>query len=151
MSDSNVTLVGNLTKDPELRYTSAGKAVATAGIAVNKRWMNRQTNEWEEQTSFFNIVAWETLAENLAESFSKGDRVIVSGDLEQRSWETTEGEKRSTVEVKVSDIGASVRWATVAITKNQRAGGDRPPHPADTERQPAMAGAGGVPVDDEPF
>ena len=100
MANGNtVELIGNITRDPELRFTPSGAAMASFGLAVNRRWRNQQTNEWEEQASFFDVVCWRELAENASESLAKGTRVIVSGRLEQRSWETQEGDKRSKVEV----------------------------------------------------
>lgn len=123
MSNGNtVTVVGNITRDPELRFTASGQANATFGLAVNRRWQNRQTSEWEEATSFFNVVCWRDMAENAAESLSKGSRVIVSGRLEQRSWETDNGEKRSVVEIVADEIGPSLRWATAQVTKSERRG-----------------------------
>lgn len=123
MSNGNtVTLVGNVTRDPELRFTPSGQATTTFGLAVNRRWQNRQTQEWEEATSFFDIVCWRELAENASESIKRGARVIVSGRLDQRSWETSEGEKRSKVEVTADEIGPSLRWATASVTKNERRG-----------------------------
>ena len=124
MADNSVTLVGNVTRDPELRYTAAGAAKVAFGLAVNRRWQNKQTQEWEEQVSFFNVVAWREMAENVAESVAKGSRVVVTGRLEQRSWETENGEKRTVVEVNADDIGPSLRWATAQITRNERRGGD---------------------------
>ena len=124
MADNSVTLVGNVTRDPELRYTAGGAAKVAFGLAVNRRWQNRQTQEWEEQVSFFNVVAWREMAENVAESVAKGSRVVVTGRLEQRSWETDNGEKRTVVEVNADDIGPSLRWATAQITRNERRGGD---------------------------
>ena len=109
---NRVMLLGNLGADPELRFTASGQATATFGLAVNRRWQNRQTNEWEEQTSFFNVVAWREMAENVAESIGKGTRVVVTGRLEQRSWETENGEKRSVVEIVADEVGPSLRWAT---------------------------------------
>jgi single-strand DNA-binding protein len=123
MADNSVTLVGNVTRDPELRYTQGGAAKVAFGLAVNRRWQNRQTQEWEEQVSFFNIVAWREMAENVAESVAKGSRVVVTGRLEQRSWETENGEKRTVVEVTADDIGPSLRWATAQIARNERKGG----------------------------
>jgi single-strand DNA-binding protein len=124
MSNGNtVELVGNITRDPELRFTSGGTAVATFGLAVNRRWRNQQSNEWEEQTSFFDIVCWRELAENVSESLTRGARVMVVGRLEQRSWETPEGDKRSKVEVVADEVGPSLRWATAEITKTERRGG----------------------------
>ena len=109
MADNTITLVGNITRDPELRFTQTGRGVASFGIAVNRRY--QVNGEWQEQTSFFNVVAWGTLGENAAASLNKGDRVIVFGRLEQRSWETQDGEKRSVVEVIADELGPSVRWA----------------------------------------
>lgn len=123
MSNGNtVTVVGNITRDPELRFTPSGQANATFGLAVNRRWQNRQTSEWEEATSFFNVVCWRDMAENAAESLAKGSRVIVTGRLEQRSWETDNGEKRSVVEIVADEIGPSLRWATAQVTKSERRG-----------------------------
>ncbi len=123
MADSTVTVVGNVTRDPEMRYTQGGQANATFGVAVNRRWQNRQTNEWEERTSFFNVVCWREMAENVAESIGKGSRVIVTGRLEQRSWETENGDKRSVVEIVADEIGPSLRWATATVNRNERRGG----------------------------
>lgn len=123
MANGNVvTLVGNITRDPELRFTNTGQATSSFGLAVNRRWQNRQTQEWEEATSFFDIVCWREMAENAAESLSKGSRVIVTGRLDQRSWETPDGDRRSKVEVVADEIGPSIRWATAQITKNERRG-----------------------------
>jgi single-strand DNA-binding protein len=119
---SNVTLIGNITRDPELRYTAGGQAIATFGVAVNRRWQNRQTQAWEESTSFFDVVCWGALGTNVADSLSKGDRVIISGRLEQRSWETQDGEKRSKIEVVADEVGPSVRWATARPEKTERRG-----------------------------
>ena len=121
MSNGNhVNIIGNLTRDPELRFTPTGQATAGFGLAVNRRWQNRQTQEWEEATSFFDVVCWGQLAENAAQSLSKGSRVIVSGRLDQRSWETAERERRSKVEITADEIAPSLRWATAVITRNER-------------------------------
>jgi single-strand DNA-binding protein len=114
---NEVTLVGNITRDPELRWIPSGAATATFGLAVNRRWMNQQTQEWEEQTSFFDVVCWRDLAERVAESLVRGDRAIVVGRLTQRTWETPEGEKRSKVEVVADEVGPSLRWATAQVTR----------------------------------
>ena len=124
MADSSITIVGNLTRDPEIRYTANGAAKASFGVAVSRRWQNRQTQEWDEQTSFFNVVCWREMAENVAESLGKGSRVVVTGRLEQRSWETENGEKRSVVEIVADDVGPSLRWATAQVKKSDRRGGD---------------------------
>ena len=118
MPGNNVTLIGNITRDPELRFTPSGQATASFGLAVNRRWMNRQTQEWEESTSFFDVVCWQQMAENASESLAKGSRVIVTGRLDQRSWENPDGEKRSKIEIVADEIGPSLRWATVDIRKN---------------------------------
>jgi single-strand DNA-binding protein len=117
-SENSVTLVGNVTKDPELRYTTGGRGVASFGLAVNRRY--QVNGEWQEQVSFFNIVAWGDLGENAAASISKGNRVIVTGRLEQRSYETKEGEKRSVTEVIADELGPSLRWAQVQIERISR-------------------------------
>ena len=121
--DNTVMLVGNVTRDPEIRYTPSGQTVATFGLAVNRRWQNRQTNEWEEQVSFFDVKCWAQMAENVSDSITRGTRVIVSGRLEQRSWETDNGEKRSKVEVVADEIAPSLRWATAQVQKIERSGG----------------------------
>ena len=122
MSTNSVTLIGNLTRDPELRFTTGGRGVASFGLAVNRRY--QQNGEWQEQTSFFNVVCWGDLGENAATSLTKGSRVIVTGRLEQRSWETPENEKRSVVEVVADEVGPSLRWATAQIERTERTGGD---------------------------
>jgi single-strand DNA-binding protein len=122
MASNSVTLIGNLTRDPELRYTTGGRGVASFGLAVNRRYM--QNNEWQEQTSFFNVVCWGDLGENVAATLTKGARTIVTGRLEQRSWETQDGEKRSVVEVVADEVGPSLRWAQAQIERNERTGGD---------------------------
>lgn len=147
---NNVTLVGNVTRDPELRFTPGGQANATFGLAVNRRWQNRQTQEWEEAVSFIDIVCWRELAENAASSIQKGTRVIVSGRMEQRSWETQEGDKRSKIEVVADEVGPSLRWASAEVTKNPRTG---PGAAADDGAPPRVApepDAGGG-YDEEPF
>ena len=123
MADNSITVVGNLTRDPEIRYTASGQAKAQLGIAVSRRWQNRQTNEWEEQTSFLNVVCWREMAENVSDSIAKGNRIMVQGRLEQRSWETEQGEKRSVVEIVADEIAPSLRWATATVNKNDRRGG----------------------------
>src|SRR5580658_4331809 len=122
MPGNAITLVGNVTRDPELRFTNTGQANVSFGLAVNRRWQNRQTQEWEEATSFFDVVCWREMAENVSETLTRGARVIVNGRLEQRSWETQDGDKRSKVEVIADEIGPSLRWATAQVTKNERRG-----------------------------
>jgi single-strand DNA-binding protein len=115
--DNTVTVVGNVTRDPELRFTPSGAAVATFGLAWNRRSQNAR-GEMEEQVSFFDVTCWRQLAENVAESLVKGTRVVVYGRLEQRSWETNDGERRSKVEIIADDVAPSLRWATAEITRN---------------------------------
>src|SRR5215213_4725636 len=121
MADNSVTLVGNLTRDPELRFTAGGKGVASFGLAVNRRY--QVNGEWQEKVSFFNVVAWDTLGENAAASLTKGTRIIVNGRLEQRDYETREGEKRNVVEIVADEIGPSLRWARAEIERISRDGG----------------------------
>lgn len=163
MSNGNtVTLVGNITRDPELRFTPSGQANATFGLAVNRRWQDRQSGEWQEATSFFDVVCWREMAENASESLSRGSRVIVTGRLEQRSWENQDGEKRSKVEVVADEIGPSLRWATATVTRNERrtpgdgpsggpSGGGYGPRESRPAPQPAAAGPAPYAFDEEPF
>lgn len=120
--DNTVTVCGSTVRDPELRFTPNGQAVASFSVAVNRRWQNKQTKEWEESVSFIDVVAWAGLAENVAESIVKGTRVIINGRMEQRSWETSDGDKRSKIEIVADEVGVSLRWATAQATKNERRG-----------------------------
>ena len=122
MADNTVTLVGNVTRDPELRFTSGGKGVASFGLAVNRRY--QVNGEWQEKVSFFNVTAWDQLGENASASLSKGSRVIVTGRLEQREYETNSGEKRNVVEIVADELGPSLRWATAKVERTQRTGAD---------------------------
>ena len=131
-SATTTTIIGNLTRDPEIRYTRDGQATTNLGIAANRRWQNRETNEWEESTSFFDVVIWRDLAENVALSLTKGMRVIVTGRLEQRSWETEDGDRRFKVEIVADEVGPALRFATVDVHRVVR---------------PASEGDGGAPFD----
>lgn len=122
MADNSVTLVGNITRDPELRFTSGGKGVASFGLAVNRRY--QVNGEWQEKVSFFNVTAWDQLGENAAASLTKGTRVIVTGRLEQREYETSAGEKKNIVEVVADELGPSMRWARATVERTQRANAD---------------------------
>jgi len=147
MSNGNhVSVVGNLTRDPELRFTPTGQATASFGVAVNRRWQNRQSQEWEEATSFFDVVCWGQLAENTAQSLSKGSRVLVSGRLDQRSWETAEHERRSKIEITADEVAPSLRWATAQVTKNER----RTPEGAVAASANSHGGGATRPVTNEP-
>jgi len=120
MVANSVTLIGNLVDDPELRFTPSGVAMAKVRFAVNRRYQRQ--GEWQEETSFFGGTLWRDQAENAAESLQKGTRVIVTGRLEQRSWETQDGDKRSIVEIAIDEIGPSLRWATASVTRSPRSG-----------------------------
>lgn len=120
---NTVSIVGNLTREPEMRFTPSGAALCSFGIAVNRRWRNNSTNEWEEDVSFFDVTCWRELAENVAESLTKGTRVLIVGRLDQRSWETDQGEKRSKVEIVAEEVAPSLRWATAQVTRNERRDG----------------------------
>ena len=148
--DNTVTITGNATREPELRFTPSGQAVANLGIAVNRRWQNRQTQEWEEKVSFIDVTCWAQLAENAAESVAKGTRVTVTGRLDQRSWENQDGDKRSKVEVVADDIAVSLKWATADVVKNERSTGAGGPNQGGGMRQPTAA-APAYNADEEPF
>jgi len=121
--DTNITVVGNLTDDPELRFTPSGAAVANFTVASTPRFLDKQTNEWKDGDALFlRCNIWRQAAENVAESLQRGMRVIVTGRLRQRSYETKEGEKRTVYEVEVDEIGPSMRYATAKVNKVQRSG-----------------------------
>lgn len=119
---TTIMATGNLTRDPEIRYTREGHASVQLGVAVNRRWQDTRTSQWEESTSFFDVVCWRDLAENAAMTLTKGARVMVTGRLEQRTWETEAGERRSKVEIVADDIGPSLRFATAEVHRTERTG-----------------------------
>jgi len=121
MADNTITVVGNLTRDPELRFTTGGRGVASFGIAVGRRY--QVNGEWQEQTSYFNITAWGTLGENAAATLTKGSRVIVTGRLEQREYTNRDGDKRTAIEIVADELGPSLRWATAQVERTPRDGG----------------------------
>jgi single-strand DNA-binding protein len=122
--DTVITVIGNLTADPELRFTPSGAAVANFTVASTPRTFDRQTNEWKDgEALFLRCNIWREAAENVAESLTRGARVIVSGRLKQRSFETREGEKRTVVELEVDEIGPSLKYATAKVNKASRSGG----------------------------
>ena len=151
MADNAITVVGNVTRDPELKFLNSGQAALRLSIAVNRRWPNRQTQEWEERVSYFEVVGYGAMAENAANSLTKGARVIVSGRLEQRSWETENGDKRSIVEINADEIGPSLKWATAVVTRMPRAEGSN----FQSSDRPAAAPRSNEPstyaFDEEPF
>ena len=135
--ETPITVVGNLTADPELRFTPSGAAVANFTVASTPRTFDRQTNEWKDgEALFLNCSVWRQAAENAAESLVRGMRVIVSGNLKARSYETREGEKRTVFEIDVEEVGPSLKYATAKVTKTPR---------------PAAAGGGGYGGGDDPW
>jgi single-strand DNA-binding protein len=122
--DTNITMIGNLVSDPELRFTPSGAAVAKFTVASTPRYLDKNTNEWKDGDSLFlSCQIWRQAAENVAESLTRGMRVMVSGRLKQRSYETKEGEKRTVFEVEVDEVGPSLRNATAKVTKTTRQSG----------------------------
>jgi len=120
---NTVTLVGNVTRDPEVRHLESGLTITSFGLAISQRRKN-DAGEWEDgDPSYFDVSCFRELAENVAETVAKGNRVIVAGSLRYRAWETPEGEKRSKVEVLADEVGPSLRWATAAVTRTPREGG----------------------------
>ncbi|MEM9468399.1 MAG: single-stranded DNA-binding protein [Actinomycetota bacterium] len=143
---NNCTVVGNLTRDPELRFTSSGMAVARCTIAFSKRGRDGA----DERTSFFDVVCFREMAENLAESCTKGSRVIVTGEMQQNSWENDQGEKRSKIEILADDIGPSLRWASAEVQRNERREGNGHDRAAGDRVRQGQGGPAFDP-DEEPF
>ena len=149
MADNTITVIGNITRDPELKFLNSGQAAIRLSIAVNRRWQNRQTQEWEERVSYFEVTGYGAMAENSANSLTKGNRGIVSGRLEQRSWETENGDKRSIVEINADEIAPSLRFATAVVTRTPRAEGSNfqsTDRPAPKTNEPSTYA-----FDEEPF
>ena len=122
--DTTITIIGNITNDPELRFTPSGAAVANFTVASTPRAFDRQSNEWKDgDTLFLRCSVWRQAAENVAESLHRGNRVIVQGRLRQRSFETREGEKRTVIELEVDEVGPSLKFATAKVSKTTRGGG----------------------------
>ena len=154
-----ITVVGNLTADPELRFTPSGAAVASFTVASTPRTFDRQTNEWKDgEALFLRCSIWRQAAENVAESLQRGMRVVVTGRLQQRSFETREGEKRTVIEMQVDEVGPSLRYATAKVNRTQRgssgggyggesAGGSAPADDPWSSSGPASSGGG---FSDEP-
>jgi single-strand DNA-binding protein len=159
--DTTITVVGNLTDDPELRFTPSGAAVAKFRVASTPRFMDKASNEWKDgEPLFLACTVWRQVAENVAESLQRGSRVIVSGRLKQRSYETREGEKRTVIELEVDEIGPSLRYATAKVQKMSRTSGGGSAGGFGSSGQGAddpwatsagsAAGAGGGSFDEEP-
>lgn len=143
-SDNQIIITGNLTDDPELRYTPNGAAVVKFRVAVNRRFKDEAGNWKDGETSYFTVNAWRTLAENVAETLSRGTRVLVAGRLQMRSWETQEGDKRTVVEIEADEIGPSLRWATAKVERQSRSGGGE-------WSAPAAVGAGSTTEEETPL
>jgi single-strand DNA-binding protein len=163
-----VTVVGNVTRDPELRFISSGQAVASFTVAVNRSWKNRQNDEWQEQTSFIDVKCWAQMAENVAESLTKGTRVVVTGRMDQETWKTEAGDNRSKIVIVAEEVGPTLRFATASVTKTERrepdgsggggyAGGesrpssDQPSGGSGGGSGSSGGGGGGYDPDEEPF
>ena len=156
--DTNITLVGNLVEDPELRFTPNGAAVARFRLASTPRIFDKTTNDWRDGDSLFMTVdCWRQLAENVAESLGRGQRVVVTGRLKQESYETKEGEKRTVYKVEADEVGPSLKFATAKVTKTTRSGnapasnGGFGPPAADDPWAAAPVGASAATSDEPPF
>lgn len=151
MASNTITVVGNVTRDPELRYTQSGKATVNVGIAVNRRY--QVNGEWQEQTSYMNVVAWDQLAENIAASLTKGTRILATGRLDIREYTDREGAKRTAVDIIADEIGPTLRWATATIERTPGRGtseGGSAPRPSNRGGSSAPADDGYF-GDEEPF
>jgi single-strand DNA-binding protein len=154
--DNTITIVGNLTRDPELRFTPGGAAVANFGVA----WNMKGRDGAEDKVSYFDVTCWRQLAENVSDSLTKGSRVVVYGRLDQRSWENQEGERRSKVEIVADDVAPSLKWATVELTRNEyrgdgagqgQGGGAQKRETPSAPAAPAAAPAPQYDMNEEPF
>ena len=150
--DNNVVIVGNVTRDPELRYIPSGPPVTSFGVA----WNQRSSQGGEEKAHFFDVTCWRELAENVAESISKGSRVVIYGRLDYRSWESENGEKRSAVQIVADEVSPSLRWATAEVTKTDRRADGGSGGGFGGSSGPASGGSTGgsgepIPTDEEPF
>ena len=148
--DNTVTIVGNVTRDPELRFTQGGAAVANFGVA----W-NMKNRDGEESVSFFDVTCWRSLAENVAESITKGTRVVIYGRLDHRTWETQDGEKRSKVDIIADEVAPSLRWAAAEVSRNDFRGDGGGTSPQGGSSDPSTStgsdSGGAFPADEEPF
>lgn len=155
VGDIQVTFIGNLTGDPELRFTPSGVAVANFTVACTPRTLDKTTNEWKDgETTFLRCQVWRTYAENVAESLTRGTRVIVTGRLRQRNYETKEGEKRTSIDIDVDDVGPVLRNATAKISKNSgssASGGRANEGSEDPWASQSAASAWGAPTEEPPF
>ena len=150
--DNTVMIVGNTTRDPELRFTPSGAPVCSFGLAWNRRYKN-SGGEDVEDVSFFDVTCWRSLAENVAETVTKGMRVVVYGRLDQRTWDTPEGDKRNKVEIVADEVSPSLRWASAVVKRNERTdsgGGQKTQASRPTAAQPTRSSAPSY-GDEEPF
>jgi len=136
MNENSITVVGTLGRDPELRYTTSGRGVTSFSLAINRRWKNKTTDEWDEETTWLNVVAWGDLGENVAASLTKGNRAIVNGRISVRSYDDREGNTKYITEIVADNIGAELRFASAVVERTER---DKAP------RQQTVYG------DEEPF
>lgn len=155
MADSFISIQGNVTQNPELRFTGTGKGVASFSVAVNRSF--QRNGQWEKETTFWNVVAWDSLGENAASSLSKGDRVSVTGRPQERRFERKDGSEGRVVEVVADDIAVSLKWATAEVSRNSKSGGGfaaagQPSQSAAAVNaiKDAFPGASSAPID-EPF
>ena len=147
--DTQITIAGNLVDDPQLRYTPTGQAVASFRVASTPRRYNRESAKWEDgEALFLSCTVWRQAAENVAESLQRGMRVIVQGNLRQRSYETKEGEKRTVYEVQVDEVGPSLTFASAKVTKSSRSSSGGFGGPSGGGGQSGYGGGGGRPADD---
>lgn len=142
------TIVGTCGREPELRFTGAGKGVCSFSVAVSRRWKPKDSDKWEEVTTWYNVSCWDAMGENVAASVHKGTRVMITGVVEMRSYETSEGEKRQSLEIRPDEIGVSLRWARAEIEKvsRERDGEERDAAPRAARRTDPVYGD-----DEEPF
>lgn len=142
-SGNNIQIVGNLTRDPETRMFDSGSSITSFGLAYNHRKFNKQENDWDEEVHFFDVVCWGDLGAHVANSLSKGTRVLVEGRLAHRTWENDEGEKRSKVEIVADEVAPSLRWATATVTKVEKG--------ASSSAAPAASASVADTSEEEPF
>lgn len=143
MNNSTMTIVGNSTREPEVRYTASGLPTISFGVAVNRKIPGRNGEPATDAVSFFNVVAYGSLAENVGQSVPKGTRVVVTGRLDQRTWETGTGDRRTTYELVADEVGVALRWANVKVEKPERA------YPAESEIRSAVESAPLIPASAE--
>jgi single-strand DNA-binding protein len=143
MTNTTITIVGNATREPEVRFTSSGLATVSFSVAVNRKVPGRNGEPGTEAVSFFNVVAYGSLAENVSQSVNKGTRVIATGRLDQRTWESATGDRRTTYELVADEVGTALRWASVKVEKPERL------YPTQSEMREAVEAAPLIPASQE--